>query len=334
MMEKFSGSGGSISTGATKKTGSENTGMMKNIAKLAVIATGVASIVGFVQKIASMTIQASPILQSMLKLLNTGIMFMLRPIGDFIGFFLRPIIVYFIRNIALPMYKTWSPIMRQLGSFLGSGFVGLFGQNLTSNLTFEPLPNDPLFGTDGFFTKLPQRFEGWDIKLQSVRIPDFGKMIHDTIMPFVVNLGSLLTVLLSGFISTSNNALLPAMNGIGEFFMTALNGFTRILGTTVLPVISGIGGFFQGILDRLIKDVSGTWDAIVNFFRELAERLSGLPNLIWESFTNLLGIGGNTGSTTNNENNISIDIFGSAVESVETAKESLASFFNDLVSGK
>ena len=48
-------------------------------------------------------------------------MLILRPIGDFFGFLLRPIIIYFLRSVALPFYQTWQPIARKLGTYLGVG---------------------------------------------------------------------------------------------------------------------------------------------------------------------------------------------------------------------
>jgi len=100
-------------------TGGGRGDIAKNLGKLGMIAGGVLAIVTFVSKIASMTVDASPILQSVLKLMNVGVMFLLRPIGDFFGFFLRPIMIWFIRTIALPFYRLAAPIMRQLGVWLG-----------------------------------------------------------------------------------------------------------------------------------------------------------------------------------------------------------------------
>lgn len=103
--------------------GSKNSDMMKNIGKLGLIATGVLAIVGIMQKLSSMLIESSPMLSQMLKLLNFGILLILRPIGDFFGFFLRPLIIYFIRSIALPWYRLSRPIMQKLGQFLGMSLV-------------------------------------------------------------------------------------------------------------------------------------------------------------------------------------------------------------------
>lgn len=120
--------GGGIGATVTKAASGGDIG--KNIAKLGMIAAGVAGILIAVKKIAEMTVQSSPMLMQMLKLLNFGIMLILRPIGDFIGFFLRPLIVYFLRSIILPWYRLARPLMQKWGQWLGSGAV----QNLSSGL--------------------------------------------------------------------------------------------------------------------------------------------------------------------------------------------------------
>tara|TARA_R110000824_G_scaffold373240_1_gene563634 strand:+ start:216 stop:1334 length:1119 start_codon:yes stop_codon:yes gene_type:complete len=94
-----------------------------NLAKLGVIALGVGSLVALVSKLTGMIVDASPMLKGMLKLLNYSVMLILRPIGDFFGFFLRPLVIYFLRNVALPFYKQMRPIMQAVGTFVGMQFM-------------------------------------------------------------------------------------------------------------------------------------------------------------------------------------------------------------------
>ena len=68
-------------------------GFAGGLAKVALITTGITGIFGLVKTI----VGASPMLKRILKLFNFGIMLILRPIGDFIGFFFRPIIVMLLR---------------------------------------------------------------------------------------------------------------------------------------------------------------------------------------------------------------------------------------------
>ena len=71
-------------------------------------------------------IESSPMLKQMMKMLNFGVMMILRPIGDFFGFFLRPIFVYLLRKFIIPFYQTYLPIMQTLGTQLGEYVVGWF----------------------------------------------------------------------------------------------------------------------------------------------------------------------------------------------------------------
>jgi len=69
-------------------------------------------------------IESSPMLKQMMKMLNFGVMMILRPIGDFFGFFLRPIFVYLLRKFIIPFYQTYLPLMQQMGMDLGESVVG------------------------------------------------------------------------------------------------------------------------------------------------------------------------------------------------------------------
>ena len=46
-------------------------------------------------------IDSSPMFQQMLKLLNFGVMMVLRPIGDFFGFFMRPILIALLQKFII-----------------------------------------------------------------------------------------------------------------------------------------------------------------------------------------------------------------------------------------
>lgn len=117
-----------------------NTEVAKNITKLGAIAVGVGGILGLVKKITEMTTNASPMLQAMLKLFDTSVTLILRPIGDFIGFALRPIMMYFLMYVALPFYRYFAPFMQKYGNALGqifaspAGFVTLIAAGVAVGL--------------------------------------------------------------------------------------------------------------------------------------------------------------------------------------------------------
>jgi hypothetical protein len=70
-------------------------------------------------------IESSPMMQQMLKLWKFGIMMIFRPIGDFFGFFLRPIFVLLLRKFIIPFYQEYLPLMQKLGHDLGERVVTL-----------------------------------------------------------------------------------------------------------------------------------------------------------------------------------------------------------------
>ena len=71
-------------------------------------------------------VESSPMLKQMMKMLNFGVMMILRPIGDFFGFLFRPILIYLLRKFIIPFYQTYLPIMQKLGTQIGEFVVGWF----------------------------------------------------------------------------------------------------------------------------------------------------------------------------------------------------------------
>jgi len=80
-----------------KQAGDKFSAQLVKIAGFTIGMTGLASF-------AKGVIDSSPILQAYLKILTTGIMFILRPIGDTIGFFLKPLALGLLRY-AIPWYQ-------------------------------------------------------------------------------------------------------------------------------------------------------------------------------------------------------------------------------------
>jgi hypothetical protein len=109
------GGGGMASSGGGIMNKLESLGM-GSMLKLAGIATGVASLV-------ALTIKSSGILQSTLRLWESGMMLILKPIGDFIGLMLRPFTYAVLKLFILPFYNTLLPLVAQYGPALGEFLV-------------------------------------------------------------------------------------------------------------------------------------------------------------------------------------------------------------------
>ena len=120
---------GGMSGGGSSGAGGSNANMGKNLAKLGIIATGVVGLLALTKKVASVLISSSPMLQQVLKLLNFSIMLIFRPIGDFIGFLLRPIMIMFLRKFIIPWYQTGLPVLQKVGTFIGDFVSKLMGED-------------------------------------------------------------------------------------------------------------------------------------------------------------------------------------------------------------
>jgi len=137
----------------------QKVGGMGTPVKIAGIAAGLAGAAG----LSKMIIDSSPVLKSMLKLLNVGIMLILRPIGDFIGFMLRPLLLKFVKDVAIPAYKDGAKLAKKWGTKFGDTIVDFFYDPIGTissaiaqamkDIVFPTNPNgDPagtLYGPDG-----------------------------------------------------------------------------------------------------------------------------------------------------------------------------------------
>jgi len=111
---EFQPQGSNVKTSAPSRLGTP--------VKIAGIAAGLSGAAG----LGKMIIDSSPVLKAMLKLLNMGIMLILRPIGDFIGFMLRPMLIKFVKEIAIPAYRHGSRIAKEWGTKFGDAIVNFF----------------------------------------------------------------------------------------------------------------------------------------------------------------------------------------------------------------
>jgi len=261
---------------------------MKNLAKLGAIATGIGGILIGINKLVSMSVQSSPVLATMLKLLNIGILFILRPIGDFLGFFLRPLIILFIRQVALPFYKQWAPIGRQLGAWLGGaaakaitkdpigislGALGIGG--IIINWLIKELANVKFPEFDIKLPTFDDINKAWDsiafqFNVLQRRITNFVPQIPGKIFDGLVSLGGFIS---QGATDIYTNHILPAFATVNEFF-----------NTNVMPIVQSIGTLFQGILSDLTTTVSNAWDGIVSFFQGILEWFQNIPSFFSDLF--------------------------------------------------
>ncbi len=299
--------GGGSSGGSTKSSGGglaalfgggAQGGLLKNLGKLAIIAVGITAILALLKKITGLVIDSSPMLKGMLKLFNTSILMIFRPIGDFIGFFLRPLIVFFLRNIALPWYRLAAPLMRQWGSTLGEGLLKFVTNPLGSlvdllkgmgwkdllGVSIITTVLESIKGLMGLFNidlgeisaGLGDKFKALMESLNTELLPIFVKFIQAIKVPFGFFLESF-KLLFSGDVF---GAIGKAWEGFKAFFVV----IAEVITTTLKPA-----------WDTLV----GLWEKISDFFKPFFEAIAGFLNFF-------------TGSRNDGENNVSTSGAGSA----------------------
>lgn len=240
---RLSGLGGGQSTGSSSSVANAfggKGGMMKNLGKLAAIAIGVTAIVGLVKKITSLVVESSPMLQAMFKLFNTAILFIFRPIGDFIGFFLRPIMIFLLRNIAIPFYRVAAPLMRTWGAQLGTA-VANFLKDPFKSLTdwfggIKWIDILGIGGVVGILTNIAIAVGLFNIDLGAI-----GAGVSEQLTNLFNKTSTILGAVFGGFISNIRGPIA----GVVQFFTGVFTSITNAL----QPAWDALMGFIQGIID-------------------------------------------------------------------------------------
>lgn len=226
----------------------------KNIAKLSAIAIGVGSIVTIAKKIQSLAIESSPMLQAIMKLFNTSMLFIFRPIGDFIGFLLRPLMIFFMRNIAIPWYRLAAPIMRQWGSSIGNNLVAFLTDPFGGIINwFEGLDLMNMLGINGFIEMLGGIWE--TLKAFNLDLGAVGAGISQKFTGAMDRVADLLNPIFGSWVAN----LRRSFSGVKNFFESMWAGITDT---------------FKPAWDAL----SSLWKAIADFFKPIFEAIQGIIN--------------------------------------------------------
>ena len=100
--------------------------------------------IGIIKK----ALDVSPMFQAMMKLFKTTVTFILRPIGDFFGFLLKPILLLLLRNFVLPWFRHVFPVMRELGTKFGKVGADVIGKLSKGDIIGALFATAPLFTSD------------------------------------------------------------------------------------------------------------------------------------------------------------------------------------------
>lgn len=107
-------------------------GIMKALGPLMPMLAVITGLSLSVVSIVNLITSSSKVLGSSLEIFQNSITMIFRPIGDFIGFLLRPLMIQFMTMFAIPFYQEMFPIMRQAGNFMGDTLVKFFQDPIAS----------------------------------------------------------------------------------------------------------------------------------------------------------------------------------------------------------
>lgn len=312
--------GGGLGNAVTSASSGGNIG--KNIAKLGMIAIGVAALVGIVTKIAQMSIQASPMLQQMLKLINFGVLLILRPIGDFFGFFLRPLIIYFLRSIILPWYRLARPIMQKFGTWLGMGAATTAQSNLAGTWALITGDWEEVSRITAESNARIKKF--WEDSVTSI-----GTWITSLSLPSFSGLSDGITTWIDNNLSGLVFWWYPMNIGITDWINTQMSGLVQWWYFMDIGISKWIGENIEKL---------PSWDDIITAFGNVKIAILGIAEAITEFFTNLvsdllekIGISSNNNKNTGGgSNTLMIDINQNGIDD----KDDLMNWLSDIFAGK
>ena len=178
---------------------------------------GAGILIGIIKK----ALDVSPMFQAMMKLLQTTVTFILRPIGDFFGFLLKPILLIILRNFVLPWFRVVFPVLRNLGTDGGNMIAGTIDRLSKGDII------GALFGDNALFTHtiIQDAIFGKDFKLFGdgengiiTNIAAMGVSITSALAAFklaetaMTSINTKLTTLLQNILGTAPNPTPPVID--------------------------------------------------------------------------------------------------------------------------
>ena len=229
----------------------------------------------------------SPLLQSSLKLLSTGIMLMLRPIADFIGLILRPIMVLLLQTVIIPFYKTVYPWFQSKGLQVGKDVATIFDPNATEEeklAATQRLQADilgvlqtvnPLLGT--ILDQLKTNDDG-EVKI----IADISKWFEDT----------------GNNIAAAGKYITDAFAATGAWFTSGIkqlqDAWGRLTGWitgSLVPMLTEAWHNLVGwVTEDLIPKLTEGWENLLEWLNTFTEPLREVWDSIVTSFREIFQI--------------------------------------------
>lgn len=219
-----------------------------------------------------MIIDSSPLLQQMLKLLQFGVMLVLKPIGDFFGMIFRPVLITLLRKFIIPNYQKIMPMMLKMGQDIGNMLVGVL----------DFLTGDWLKNLD-FGNILPEFT--WD----SVFPKAFGEEQKQNVEQSQLYWGTT-----SGFFKGLSNDITANVWKDWAKTTTFFSSIASDVGTWVKERWDSLTQFFSILQSDVGSWVKAKWDSFTSF---IADSLGGVWDTLgryWNNFVAFFASLGNT----------------------------------------
>lgn len=259
------------------------------LTKIAGFTLGIAGIVQFRKAL----IDSSPLLQAVLKIMDTAFNLILRPFGDFIGAFLMPMAIGLLQH-AIPFYTDMAKL---LPDFIQAGkdfWSGDFAAILEPMSKAQEITNNHL---DGILKKtgVPEHEAGFS--LGDIIGPMVGPLLGPIVERFADQFQRDLTQGWLMFVDKWNmfwqKTLPDAFKGIEKAFYDAFNSLPReitqpilmFFGKLNLFFLKTLPEFFEGISDDALGWVSDRWEDFTQFFSILQSDVNGWVRDRWEALT-------------------------------------------------
>ena len=207
---------------------------------------------GTILKVLKMAFDASPMFQQMRKLLNFGVMMILRPIGDFFGFLMRPVLIMLLRKFIIPWYTKMQPMMIKMGTDIGNMAAAFLG------------------GLEWLFTPQDEALKQWfkdTFQAGGIDIPLDAK--------FSEGIG----IIIKSWFGEIENPFKDISKIFGTFNFDDIT--SKILGVT--SFWSSIETFFKNVAGAINENLYGYWNKYKSFIQDLGHIQSWI-GWAWDKF--------------------------------------------------
>jgi len=248
--------GGGAALGAAE-TGGEAAGGEAAMAVMAIQA-----LINIIREVLDYLRKVSAVLGAVFKLIETSIMLLIKPIADFIGYILKPIVMLLLRFFILPFYRTIAPKIKEIGDLWDK----IFTQIMTPLM---PILTD---AAETIARVLP-----YTLPMLIPAIVGAAMLIASPII-----LLSLIVKQLKDFANWILNGVLWLLKTVEGFAKWLQGGWSWVVNSVLVPFWNAVQGFFSWLVSGWNWLTNNVLIPILNFLKSIAAKgLFGLFGFQW-----------------------------------------------------